>query len=320
MSSYTTQERQRAARWKIACQELPADARLDAPYIRPGHGDTPYPFCLPEAHSSLNLVEAVREPAIALFAELGIPWHAGVEGGPSNHLLSSQVQCVNALMPMVHDPQRIQRAFGDMLDIAEVLEIEPGRFLTFEFIGEHDWAGEGAGKLRTRGANCTSVDAAFRYRTSSGAIELALVEWKYTESYARPTLQDPDKNPVRYERYRSAFFAADGPLPTDVVAYEDLFVEPLYQLMRQQLLARDLERTHELEADVVRVAHVSPAANDAYQQSLPTPALRAQGSTVAEVWHKLLCYPDRFISLDSQRFADPEVTSPAYVERYGSTA
>lgn len=312
-----TEERQRAARWKTDSPELPAAARLAAPYLRPGQGDTPYPFCLPAEFAALNPIEVVRDSAITLFSELGIPWHAGVAGGPSNHLLSSQVQCVNALMPMVTDADRIKRAFGDLLDVAEVLEIEPGRLLTFEFIGARDWAGEGAGNPRTRGTHCTSVDAAFRYRTSAGAVELALVEWKYTESYSRSGLEDPGKNAVRYERYRSAFFAPDGPLRTDVVEYEDLFVEPFYQLIRQQLLARDLERQHELGADVVRVVHVSPAGNLAYQQSVPTAALRAVGTRVSEVWQQLLRRPDRFVALDSQRFLDPQVSGYHYAERYG---
>ena len=46
--------------------------------------------------------------------------------GPSGHLLSSQLQCVNALRRMVEDEQRIKGAFGSAIDITEVLEIEPG--------------------------------------------------------------------------------------------------------------------------------------------------------------------------------------------------
>ena len=53
----------------------------------------------------------------------------------------------------------------------------------------------------------------------------------------------------------------DGPLHTDVIPYADLFVEPFYQLMRQQLLAHAMERSGELDADTVRVLHVAPATN-----------------------------------------------------------
>lgn len=120
---------------------------------------------------------------MALFTELGIPWHAGIDGGPSSHLLSSQVQCVNALGQMVRDPERLVRAFGELLGIGEALQIEPDRYLTFEYIGPSDYFGEAPGGHRTRGAQCTSVDAAFKHRGWDGVVELVLLEWKYTESY-----------------------------------------------------------------------------------------------------------------------------------------
>ena len=131
----------------------------------------PTPFCLPVEYASHNLLPEVRDGAIDLFKELDIPWHDSVAGGPSNHLRDSQVQCVNALFAMVADAERIKLAFGGAVDIAEVLPIEDGRFLTFEYIGPTDYFGEGIrdGKDvgRRRGTNCTSVDAAFLYKTSS---------------------------------------------------------------------------------------------------------------------------------------------------------
>jgi hypothetical protein len=85
-----------------------------------------YDFCLPTEFADYTLLPEVRPSALTLFAELGIPWHALVHGGPCNHLLSTQVQCVNVLGQMVRDPSRLVRAFGDLLGTAEVLEIEPG--------------------------------------------------------------------------------------------------------------------------------------------------------------------------------------------------
>ncbi len=63
---------------------------------------------------------------------------------------------------MVTAPQRILRAFGPLLDIDEVLQIEPGRYLTFEYIGPTDFFHEAPTGRRVRGAHCTSVEAAFR--------------------------------------------------------------------------------------------------------------------------------------------------------------
>src|SRR4051794_35427944 len=193
--TYTQQERARAIAWKKRTDSLPPEVKLPASYVgrsRVPSGPT-YEFCLPPDHAGLNLLADVRADALGLFMELGIPWHASVDDGPSNHLLSSQVQCVNALAPMMADPERIHRAFGDLLNIGEVLEIEPGRHLTFEYIGPADYFGEAPGRQRVRGSQCTSVDAAFLHVARDGVRELVLVEWKYTESYGA-RFEDPRKD------------------------------------------------------------------------------------------------------------------------------
>jgi len=84
---------------------------------------------------------------------------------------------------MVADPTRIVAAFSQLPGIGEMMQIEPGRFLTFEYIGPTDFFGEAPNGMRTRGARCTSVDDAFLHRGVDGVTELVLVEWKYTESY-----------------------------------------------------------------------------------------------------------------------------------------
>ncbi|QIK68015.1 hypothetical protein G7072_18180 [Nocardioides sp. HDW12B] len=318
--NYTARERQRAARWKATSTTLPESARIPAPYVtKSGRSDgTPYPFCLPARHSALSLLPEARDLALTMFAELGIPWHAGVDGsggGPSNHLLSSQVQCVNALAPMVRDPARVIAAFGQHLDIAEVLEIEPGRHLTFEYIGPTDFFGESPSGDRVRGAHCTSVDAAFCYRTTEGQVELALVEWKYTESY-RKRRPEAKRDEVRARRYAAFVADPEGPVRDDVLDFGLLLDEPLYQLVRQQLLAHELEKASAEGASTVRVLHVLSPANVAYQGSLPRAEQRAIGGTVSEVWQRLLRSPYRFLTVDPRVFHDPEVTSREYALRY----
>jgi hypothetical protein len=289
---YTERERRRCSAWKSRTQTLPEPARVPAPYVgKTGHrGATSYDFCLPAEHAELNLLPEVRQPVLALFADAGIPWHAGVDGGPSNHLLSSQVQCANALGQMIDDPSRLVRAFGELLGIEDVLEIEPGRFLTFEYIGPTDFFGEVPTAERIRGAHCTSVDAAFLHRRRDGLRELVLVEWKYTESYAlrRP---DPDKDAVRRARYGVAWSAPDSPVRADLLPFDLVLDEPFYQLV--------------------------PPDNEAYQASLVRPEHRALGASVSEVWQRLLVGRDRFVSVDPAVFLDPEVTSAEYVSRYG---
>ena len=321
-TEYRHGQRETATRWKTSTDTLPQPARRVAPYVAKDGtaGVQEYPFCLPVEFADHNLLPEVRGEALALFRELAISWHAGVRAGPSNHLLSSQVQCVNALGQMAHDPDRLGRAFAQVLDIGEVLQVEAGRYLTFEYIGPTDFFGECRNGERVRGARCTSVDAAFLHRTSAGVTELVLVEWKYTEDYGQPRRPDPRKDAVRRRRYFAAWQAPGGPIRSDVLPFEDILDEPFYQLVRQQLLAHELEKAHVLGADVVRVVHVAPAGNDAYQASLVRDSHRALGSTVSDVWQQLLRRPDRFTPMDSAAFLDPAVTSPEYVARYGSPA
>ena len=315
--TYTQHEKSKSATWKRTTPTLRDEARADAAYVdKDGHARGPArEFCIPPALARLSLLPEVREQALALFAELGIPWHAGIDGGPSNHLVSSQVQCVNALGQMVHDPELVKRAFGELLGIDEVLEVEPGRALTFEYIGPEDWFNESPGVERTRGAHCTSVDAAFLHRAHDGVVELVLVEWKYTESY-RVRTPDPAKDAVRRARYAAAVEDPLGPVRDDVLPFDLLLDEPFYQLVRQQLLAHALEQHGVLGASRVRVLHISPKGNDAYQQSLARPEHRALGRTVSEVWQRLLRVPDRFLSVDSAMFLDVDLTSRDYVLRH----
>ena len=315
--TYIAQEKLRAAAWKRNTNSLHENAKFPAGYVNKDGvtGGVLQDFCLPPELAAYSLLPEVRQSALALFAKLEIPWHAGLDGGPSNHLLSSQVQCVNALGQMVTDPGRIKLAFGDLLGVDEVLQIEPGRFLTFEYIGPADYFGEVLSGHRVRGAHSTSLDAAFLHRASDGVVELVLVEWKYTESYRRRT-PDLEKDAVRRDRYAEAVADPSGPVRADVLAFGFLLDEPIYQLVRQQLLANALENSGAEGATRVRVVHVSPGGNDAYQGSLHRTEHLALGQTVGEVWQKLLRHRDRFLTVDSKIFLDAGITSREYVLRY----
>lgn len=312
--SYTDTERARAIAWKSTSPVLPDAARVAAPYRKPGENE--YEFCLPLEFADHNLLPHVRSTGLELFDACKIPWHQGVKGGPTNHLLSSQVQCVNALGAMVHDPARIVAAFAGPLGTAEVLEIEDGCFLTFEYIGPSDLLNESAGGERTRGANCTSLDAAFLHVTADGVRELVLLEWKYTEHYGKRP-DEPSKDEERRARYEALMTAPDSPVRSDAMSLASWFDDPIYQLMRQQLLAHELEKIGVLGVDRVRVAHVLPAANLEFQSSIHRSDHTALGTTVYEVWKAVLRHPDRWVSLDSDIFLDPAVTSEEYVARYG---
>lgn len=321
MTDFIRSTNDRACHWKDSTRTLSRDAKAPGEVRARGGALVEVDYALPRPYAAHNLLPEVREPALALFEEHQIAWHQPIDGGPTNHLRSSQVQCVNALGQMMTDPERIRRAFGGVLDIVSIRdfgEIDPderGRFLTFEFVGRGDYFSEGI----TRGSQSTSVDAAFAYVDSHGRDALALVEWKFTETYPSADRNAEAKAATRLSRYEQALRHAESPIDVDGIELTDLFHEPIYQLVRQQLLASELERDGEVDAERVTVVHVLSPDNTAYQSSYVAPAIRGRGVTTSEVWSSLLRVPDRFVPLDPVVFLDPAITSDEYVLRYGGS-
>lgn len=140
----------------------------------------------------------------------------------------------------------------------------------FDQPGPADLLCEGKGVGRTR------LDAAFRFRDRAGRRCLALVEWKYTESYF-------GSSGVVTDLYRHLWLDPEGPLRTreggdGPLTYEQVLVEPFHQRVRQQLLAWRLEQQGDVDRAVV--VHVRPPQNTAYQRSLPLTAHQAVADTV----------------------------------------
>ncbi len=259
-----------------------------------GYGGSAYRL-LPQ-NKALNLAPSIRADAIAYFNEYGIAWHQH-----ANHALSSQVSCLNFLMPLATQPRLLARVIGEALGIPSptMLEVERGPdgrpwFVGFEWIGRADYLNEG-GKSgsRRRGAHATSADAVVRFELER-RIETVLIEWKYTESYGAPV--PPGGNEVRLGRYGGLVFAPAGPVCADQgLAISDFFWEPFYQLLRQQLLAFQMQAAHEDGTERVRVMHISPSPNHALH-AVTAPALRSRGDDVFEVFRTLLVRPDDFVS------------------------
>ncbi len=260
-----------------------------------GHAGVGYRLA-PE-YAALNLAPSIRQDAIAYFVKYGISWHRH-----ANHALSSQVNCLNYLMPLATRPTLLSKVVGKALGIAppSMLEVEEGPggqpwFVGFEWIGRANYLNE-AGKSgkRTRGANCTSADAIVRFKPEHGGLnETVLIEWKYTERYGAPI--PPSGNDTRQRRYENLVFAPDGPIRTDQsVILADFFWEPFYQLLRQQMLACRMQAAREDGADRVRVLHISPSGNLALHQ-VTAPKLRRFGSNAFDAFRNLLMQPDDFI-------------------------
>lgn len=312
-----------ATQWKQSTPSLPDAAR------EPGtvNGRGTHSYCLPVEYAGENLLPEARH-ALDWFADAQIPWHMGIGSGPTNHLLSSQVQCVNALAPMSDDPDAIRYFFGGALDITEVLPSRvpeaPDALVGFEWIGDDNPLGEWRDDSGTRGSMNTSSDAVIRYRTSTGSEEIALIEWKYVETYVSAGYDDKHLQ-YRLNRYIPLLDEPDCPIRSDITP-ADLICEPIYQLMRLQLLAWQTERAND-SISAARVVICAPRDNLGYHHALPSrlrssaPSPSAEATDLQEMWSGLLVDSDCFKVIDTGRLVDPVApTSVDFKCRYAHLA
>ena len=94
---------------------------------------------------------------------------------------------------------------------------------------------------------------------------------------------------------------ADCPIKKDVLpSFDALFYEPFYQFMREQFLANEMEKAHELGADVVSVLHIAPAHNDNFRKVTST-ELAKLGESAISIWKKLVKSEGRVISVSIEK-------------------
>jgi len=272
----------------------------------PGHGG--FEGSLYRLHPNdrlSNLNPGIRDAAERFFDDNVIAWHQHAAHG-----LSSQVACLNFLMPLATRPDLLARLVQSAIggERPEMLPVENGPdgepwFVGFEWIGREDYLNEWprSGHPR-RGANVTSADAILRFR-QAGRIETLLVEWKYTESYGTPPEQKREAERLR--RYQKIIFSPFGPLRSDAgLKPADLFWDPFYQLMRQQILAARMQAAKEDGAERVRVLHVAPSGNWRLRR-VTSPALRVLGDDAFAVFGSLLADPESFASHSTEALFEP---------------
>ena len=261
-------------------------------------------FCLPLEFAEQNLIPEIRESTLEYFSEHNIKWHDGQNGKPSNHLCDSQVCCVNFLFPFADKPAELARVFRLIYpEIENMLPVESGKFVAFEWIGQENYLGEKVAwnGRRTRGANFTSADAILMFERKDQTRQVVLIEWKYTESYNSNFLKYAKSGTDRTGIYRHLFERDDCPINKDILpGFDTLFYDPFDQLMRQQFLANEMEKAGEMSADVVSVLHIAPAHNRDFQR-VTSPELKIFGDSATAAWKKLVKNPDRFISVSSEQ-------------------
>ncbi len=295
MGKFIEAERNRQAKLKASSPYFSEAARSEGVYR-----GKPRSFCLPLDCAEENLFPDIRRTAPAYFVAHGIKWHDGQNGKPSNHLCDSQVCCVNFLFPFADKPRALAALLRPIFpDLREMLPVEDGQYVAFEWIGRENYLGEKISRRgkRTRGANFTSADAAVLFNRGDGKRQMVLIEWKYTESYGRTSLSVSKSGTDRTAIYRPLYERDDCPLNKELLPnFDALFYEPFYQLMRQQFLAHEMEKAQELGADIVSVLHIAPARNTDFHK-ITSPELEGLGETAIKVWEKLVRPEGRFLSV-----------------------
>lgn len=242
------------------------------------------------ARPELNLWEGIRNDAKEYFKIHKIPWWQGTGSGPTGHLLSSQIACLNHLF-YVCQRKDIATALLKRLvpEIEEALKIDGG-YIEFEYIGKKQYLKE---KWFRRGANCTSLDAVMLGRVADNRKILFLIEWKYTEHY-RPV----DKYIAERARVYDAFItSSDGPFIPGLDP-QSLYFEPFYQMMRQTLLGWFFRRDKQLDYDRCINVHVIPDGNADLKKNITSP--HYTGEDIHAVWKSLLREPDSYMPVDPE--------------------
>ena len=104
----------------------------------------------------------------------------------------------------------------------------------------------------------------------------------------------------RVEIYQWLFIQPDCPLDkTRLPCFEALFYEPFYQFMRQQFLAHEMEKVHELGADLVSLMHISPEHNKDFKR-VTAPELVGLADSATGAWKKLVRPHDRFGAVSTE--------------------
>jgi hypothetical protein len=314
MGKFLEAEKQRLISFKTTSLYLSREAQADGIYR-----GKPRPFCLPRSSAAENLFPDIRHSILAYFADQEIKWHDGQGGNPSNHLCDSQVCCANFLFPFADKPHALTEFLRPIFPtIQQMLPMEnAGQFVSFEWIGQRNYLGEKIPRhgKRTRGANFTSADAAVMFEHREGSKQIALIEWKYAESYSSTSLKIAKSGTDRTAIYAHLYKREDFPLDKRLLpSFDALFYAPFYQLFRHQLLAQEMEREQELGARAVSLLHIAPAHNTDFQK-VTSPLLRPFGQSVTAVWKKLVKRPDRFTSVSTE-----EIFSRFPVERFPELA
>ena len=263
-----------------------------------------------------NLFPTLRgeNGALRYFAERNIKWwQARVSGDasdgkrPTRNMASSQIACVNFLLPLIDIPGALtavlQAVDDDVTGVVDIKHEGTSSSVELEWIGL-DHALEGP-SVKSRGANSTSVDA-FMVAETPGGRRAYLKEWKYVEEYRTDDKGRGRQGETRRKRY--AHLYEESPSFNRKLPFDAWLFEPFYQILRLRLLADRMVRNRELGVSEAKVVVVVPNGNRAYRERGTSPplAMAFPDRTVSGIVEEALVHPDRsYVSVSQSNLAYP---------------
>jgi len=279
----------------------------------PGRGifeKAPRPFVL--INPKKNLWTKIRKEAIDYFKTNKIVWWPGSEE-PSGHLLSSQISCVNHLFFLRNDKKTALKILKNInADFIEVCPDFENGYVGFEVVSKNSYLNEvSEGKIQTRGANCTSVDAMMTGILKNGKKIQVLIEWKYTEFYPKSDKSAGSSGLTRKKRYDTLITDNKSPINC-TVDISNLYYEPFYQIMRQTLLSWQMtkNKANELDADDWLHLDIIPENNLTLRYQVSAPDLIQTG--IEQAWKSQLKEPYKYNVITPQMFLKPILFDTKY--------
>ena len=272
------------------------------------------PHLLALGHEIENLFKPLRgsDGAVKYFADRKMKWWRSArsgdepgEDGPTRNMASSQIACINFLIPLIGIEgalAAVLRAIDD--DVQDVILIEHEENTWDPSPVELEWIGVGKPLEKDakaiRGALTTSIDA-FMVAETTTSLRAYLMEWKYVEEYEEDNGARLRKSKTPMNRYSALYNAESSSFHGDGIApMDELLYEPFYQLMRQRLLADRMVDKGELEVTDAKVIAVVPEGNTAYRNRITSPPLEKRFpnyKTVSDVFRATLKRPDDAYSI-----------------------
>lgn len=276
-----------------------------------------YNFVLKEVFRKDNLFDGIANNAINYFKENKIGWWRGKDGLPTNHMLSSQVSCVNHLFWLQNNEDAATAVLKGIdpefkaIPFPKNVNSDKENYVEFEYDGFDLVNNNGKniiGERRSsRGATSTSVDAAMMAQKGDRRI-LVLIEWKYIEKYYEKAIDKTTETYIKQKSiYKNLLTMNESPInmnlfiKNDKCDYDNEYIkfsiEPYYQLMRQTLLGWQLVGGESIIADDYIHIHVIPDKNVQLINGKTSPNI-SNDLDICDGWKKYLKNPNKYKHID----------------------